>query len=462
MAREDALEGALPPGELTPKDAPLGQASASQATALAENHASTETAAQRATPGHQAREQTPPEGRHQIDPDFEEPNSSEEAPIDGPFPIRPQTELSYRKSLKTMTRYSEALRREEPDETEAVPVTLTDVVRDFLARDDLAPSTSKNYRASLLWHARCVASGPGSESLRKEARSLIPILEEERNEPGRPREADYQQLVAELQRAAIAGSLWSSRAGAWLMAGVLTGVRPGEWTSARWSEHNPLDLVVTTGKAKLCEPAFVRKQVSREQAERQGLAFGLDTPFERTIPLEREFDQEVVDNHLRYLVSWLTTWKDQQNTRRPGRPSKKEMAAAQAVPLEQLTEAEIEEAYAAYYDGVRSAMRQACLRLWNGEKMYSLYSARGQFSANARAEHGPGRTSELMGHTSPDSPTAAHYGKQRSAHGRYRGLGAERIRRDGSAMPEEAREHLQQRRLGGAGEQPDSFDDAEI
>jgi hypothetical protein len=470
VSRETALEGANledepthPEGQVLGMPAPLeaiaGGGSASQASSYA-------AAPKAHATGEIAHLQARLPGAERLSTDTAK---SEALHIDRPFPIGSSTERLYTKNLKTLTRYSEACRREDQDETEVVPVTFADVVRDFLVREDLSAGTWKIYRASLLWQARVTASSSPTPALVREALELIPLLEDDRQVAGRPRERDssnlipeqdYQQLLAELQRAAIAGSLWASRASAWLMAGVLTGVRPGEWTTAAWDSSDPRTLIVTTGKAKLCEPAFARAQMDRELAERQRLGFDLRVPSSRPIPIESDFDREVVDNHLRYLVSWLTTWRDQQTTRRRGRPSKQVMAAARAVPLEQLAEAEIEDAYAAYYNGVRSAIRMACQRLWAGDKLYSLYSARSQFSANARAQHGPDRASELMGHSSPDSPATAHYGKQGAAHTRYRRLGAERIRQQGPAMSPDVREHLESRRREGGGV-PSAMDAAE-
>lgn len=407
------------------------------------------TALDRTSPSTTGRESLQTEARSE-----EGKAHEEQAPqIERPFPIKPKTEGLYRSSIKSITGYAEGRRREDQDETEVVPVTLRDLVEDLLARKDLTPKTMKLYRAALLWHARTLATTSPDPAVAREAAELVPRLEAVRQMAGRPREKDgqdaipeedYHKLLAELGERAIAGSLWASRAHAWLMAGVLTGVRPGEWTTARWTEGGQI-LEVVTGKAKLCEPAFVRNQMDRERAERQRL--GLDTAEAqfRPIPIERSFDREAVDTHLQNLRSWLSTWPDQQDSRPRGRPRKDDLASAKVTPLSELTEQQIEDAYAAYYNGVRSTIRHACLRLWKTEKMYSLYSARGQFSANARAQHGPHKASTLMGHTGPDSPSAAHYAKQGAAHGRYKSLGAERIRADGPQLPEDVRALLETR-----------------
>ena len=397
------------------------------------------------------------------------PAPREEGPCEAPFPVKPRTEKHYRAHLRSMTRYSEALRRESPDENEAVGVTLTDLVTDFLARSDLAPSTAKGYRAALLFEARSLAHRARSAALQAEARRLIPLLEERRQVGGRPREketirlmpeADYHELVAELHGRAISGSLWAARASAWLMAGVITGVRPGEWTSARWHPEQPQILIVATGKTHLCEPAFVREQMNQELADRQRQGLDLHESAEREIPIGSEFDREAVASHMRNLASWLMAWPHQQTHRGPGRPPRADLSALPLTPLEQLTPEQLEQGFEAYYNGARSVIRQACMRLWQGEKLYSLYSARRQFSANTRAALGPARASTLMGHSAPDSPSAAFYGKQGSAHDRFRRMGAERIREQGSAMPEEVRARLGALRLGESkDDQEQSFGD---
>jgi len=389
------------------------------------------------------------------DQDAQEGRAHEEpTALQSPFPIKPKTEQLYRASIKFMTNFSESRRREDQDETEVVPVTLRDLAEDLLGRKDLTPKTIKLYRAALLWHSRTLATSSPDAAVAREAADVVPMLEAVRQVVGRPREkdtpdsipeADYHLLLAELGERAIAGSLWASRAQAWLMAGVLTGVRPGEWPSAAWANTEAGILEVVNGKAKLCEPAFIRAQMDRERAERQRLGLESSDRPTRQILIERAFDREAVDTHLQNLRSWLSTWPDQQEARPRGRPRKDDLASAKITPFEQLTEQQIEDGYAAYYNASRSTIRHACLRVWSGQKMYSLYSARGQFSANARAQHGPNKTSALMGHVAPDSPSAAHYAKRGAAHGRFKSLGAERIRADGAELAEGMREHLENR-----------------
>lgn len=352
----------------------------------------------------------------------------------GAAQIKPRTLITYTRALKTMIRAAEDKRRGELDETDHVPVTLTNLVEDLAEREDLASGTVNIYRSALLWHARNTAATSTHPGLVEEAKAMTRVLESFRKQGGRPKndgavpipELDYSRLLAELLDRAVEDSDWAARAHAWLMAGVITGVRPAEWPGARWAPDDERTLEVTTGKVKLSEPAFIRAKLAAEDLARHGP--GRTPPATRLIRVERAFDREVVQTHLEYLAAWLRAWRHSRTARGPGRPPARAAAAAQqSVPLDQLAQEEIDEAYTAYYNGVRSVIRRACLKLWGGERMYSLYSARHQFSANARAEVGPAAAAELMGHTRPDSPSAAHYPSRHAAHSRSRASAGERL-----------------------------------
>lgn len=391
--------------------------------------------------------------------------------VEPPFKVTPQTAKMYQSNLRSLINYSERLRASE-DDAEPVALTLTDLVTDFLARDDLTLQTQRNYRSALLWHARSRGSASkASRAVVSEAAKMIALLEETRSRAGRPKgeeaapktipEADYQDLVAELQRRAVLGSAWADRACTWAMAAMASGVRPHEWVGTHWDPKDPMQLRVPTGKMKITPPAFTRKHMSQEERAVLREAAPVGAAVVREVPIDTRFQHETVDAHLRCLRTWLESWRAQRETRGPGRPSRKRLDDSQIVPVEQLSDNEIEEGYTAYYNGARNAIRMACQTLWAGEKFYSLYSMRRQFSANSRAQHGPERTAQIMGHTSPDTPAAAYYGKQGAAHSRYRTLGAERIGREGSAMPQELREELANRRGGPQNDGLDNFEEAQ-
>lgn len=362
--------------------------------------------------------------------------------------IANNTRRAYEKVIRALTTAGAEKRRRDLRCDEPVFVSLTNLVEDLAGRPDLAPSTRMFYRSALLWLARTIAAECREASGVDEAIKTVKILEGYRFTVGCPRsgrarpipEADYDQLRAELLRRAYAGSDWAGRAYVWLMAGVLSGVRPAEWLEAGWLGDGSA-LVVITGKVKIAGPAFMRGQDGREDLLPHGDAVA--APLCRTIPIAAS-KRKIVQAHMDLLHTWLGSWRQQRRLRRTGRPSATSRAntSKECTPLEDLSPQELEDGYTAYYNGVRSAIRYACLKLWDGSRMYSLYSARHQFSANMRAEVGPIVASELMGHSRPDSPAAGHYPGRHAAHTRSRQIGALRpgqkvdIPRSGQAVDE--------------------------
>jgi hypothetical protein len=79
------------------------------------------------------------------------------------------------------------------------------------------------------------------------------------------------------------------------------------------------------------------------------------------------------------------------------------------------------EEFGKYYQQCTSILTRACLALFN-ERRYSLKTFRSQFSANMKSLHGSAVTATLMGHSGPDSPSAAHYGKANQAHPAFKGM----------------------------------------
>lgn len=391
-----------------------------------------------------------------------------------PLDVKQTSERTYKVAIRTLYTYTEKKRHaaEGADSDEVVGVTLTEVVEDFLGRDDLSESTYKGYRAAVLWHARKQTIDGATPGVREEARGLVPRLEAARLQTGRPKEdtgpswipeADYHDLNNELMRRGHAGSRWADRAHAWLMAGTASGLRPGEWLEAKWDTEDLTCLVVVTGKAKLFEPAYIRKKLSSELA-RLPVQRQLEDRTRR-VPIERRFEREIVDTHLQYIDEFLRSWRIEKGKRQAGRPPSKPAALApQQLPLpprDSLSPEEMEQAFKAYYLSVRDVIRHACLRLWAGEKLYSLYSARHQFSANKRAEVGPAETAAQMGHSSADSNSAASYASRHGAHARSKAAGAERLRSQGPEMDEQLRQQLAERRRHGGEGEGDTFDDAD-
>jgi hypothetical protein len=165
-------------------------------------------------------------------------------------------------------------------------------------------------------------------------------------------------------------------------------MRPIEWFSAQWEDESHTALIVDNAKIKLSAPAFLRKEAQKEEG---GTAeYESKVPPTRRIPVSSK-DRFNVETHMNLLAA--------------------DLAAGTT--------------FESYYEQSRKAIWHSCRKLWGSKKTYSLYTMRGQYSANQRAAVGSTKTSVLMGHSRPDTPSASYYGKANQAHAGFRELRGE-------------------------------------
>lgn len=173
---------------------------------------------------------------------------------------------------------------------------------------------------------------------------------------------------------------WHQPLRRWLIAGVLTGLRPQEWAQARYTEINGEDaLVVVNAKATN----------GRAHGPNRTLLLGGLSLDERGIVREH--------------VAAARNWAEHEQFRH-------------------------------FYQACASTLGRLSRRLWPKRPQHvSLYSARHQFSADAKAS-GMSREeiAALMGHAVDDTATK-HYGKKTAGHRLVRvrpdPLDVERVRR---------------------------------
>ncbi|MFL9867602.1 site-specific integrase [Paraburkholderia fungorum] len=168
---------------------------------------------------------------------------------------------------------------------------------------------------------------------------------------------DYDVLVANLANPSRDGD-YSRRTALWLMSAIVTGLRPCEWQHANLSEDQAA-LVVRNAKA----------------------TNGRATGEHRVIPVHSG-DLPIVRAHLESLRE------------------------LQARGIQ----------FSAIQKGCSQALRRLCKALWPGDtkRTYALYSARHQFSANAKAIASPDEVAALLGHRSIRT-ARRHYAQRRSA-----------------------------------------------
>ena len=319
----------------------------------------------------------------------------------GNSPARKETtEREYEIIAHRRYRFSEARRTTNPEDR--ATVSPIDVVTDFLIdAEQQAASTFRTTRAALLWY---MANNRSKHPLYQEA---YDILARTRFPPGpgpdgKPRSAgrrgskktipekDYHALVQyldEINRKSNA----ATRVKWWLIAGMASGARPGEWEYAHWQDDKQEILCLRTSKRRSTVPVYLLTgpgqtihDIEAEHPEWLAKPDDGDRTV-RNIPIEDDMERTAITLHLRAVR--LVIDADPDNP----------------------------DAFKDYFNACRKFLWGACKSLFKGKRMYSLYIMRSQFAANKKAEKGLEEVAELMGH-STTRHTMGSYGARWKAH----------------------------------------------
>lgn len=191
----------------------------------------------------------------------------------------------------------------------------------------------------------------------------------------------------------------------WLQATIVCGARPVEWLSAKWADTKQTRLLIKTAKVKSGPPAFRR---DTEDFDESYIPLEVEPWFNtdfgfypsvgwREIPISSGRDQDIINTHLELFWKNVQCSNDVQEVERQVNQMKR---------------------YEKYRKLCQKYLQRLCVQVWGKDprKSYTLYCARGQFSANMKSAFGVEKTAELMGHSRSDSPAAASYGVRRQAH----------------------------------------------
>jgi len=306
------------------------------------------------------------------------------------YPIAGNTADLYQRIVKNLWEFAEAKKSQNgslPGSESANPI---DLVNDLMARDTLNQNTIITYAYALRWEFsrnRHIKDFVDAEvELTKfisQIKSTIP--KEGKREGKRPKSGnsipheDLELLLNKLtERIGGGSSIWAGRAQRWLVSGLATGLRPGEWVTAEWIDEKHSAIRVTTSKVKVAPPGFMRD----EKSESNQYVPDIKT---REIPVEKDSDRFVIEIHMKTL-KWFV---------HSGKMSFKQ-----------------------FRDNCGRQIALSCKAIWGNKKKYTLNSGRKQFSANMRATLGLEKTAELMGHTRSDTPAARFYGKASQGYSR--------------------------------------------
>ena len=287
-----------------------------------------------------------------------------------------------------------------------------DVTSDLIeARGGYSASSWVLYRAALLWHLashratadvfaaafRMLAASPNTidkegGELRR-ARDGVPTGKSTRKKSIPV--AHFERLLRQLNKMNRTTN-WGTSTSYWLLAGLATGARPGEWRDASWLDDSETVLCIPNSKRKMAASAFTMLRAGEtihdleaNHPERLVAGPALDDRDRiRNVPIEPS-DRIHVSLHLSALNDYLD-----------GKPGTSR-----------------EKRFVSYYNMCRKILRDACRRAFNERRSYSLYVMRSQFAANMKAKLPLDEVAALMGHAKGSRVTMSHYGSRRAAHG---------------------------------------------
>ena len=314
---------------------------------------------------------------------------------------KPSTEKAYATNTRRLYKRSTSERSTDPQQP--VVVTPLDVTEDLIARRGTGADQYWNLnRASLLWH---LAKNRSQYEIFETAFQRLAATKQIRSsQPKRKAtidkrtipESDLSQVIATLDTMNRTVS-WGARTRYWLQAGLASGARPSEWVGARWlNETTKETLCLLNRKRKRTAPIFslvgpgqTIHDVEEHNPERLVPGFEYDNETRiRHVPIE--------NNAAFWVGLHMGTLNDY---------------------LREVPESQEEERYKKYFNMCRKYLREACLRAFNGKRLYSLYVMRGQYAANMKAEHPLEEVAARMGHSPSGRTTMASYGPRSRAHG---------------------------------------------
>ncbi len=262
------------------------------------------------------------------------------------------------------------------------------------------------YRAAILWHMRDVLDKDPSE----ENQRIYDLMNAERcsDETKKMQKGlkaadsipikDLNKLIDAL----LASNQQSKNIGVetqcWLLAALATGLRPNEWETAylAQTEDGRWRLHVDNSKRKVAIPAHLEVKFYQDKYPHldiknrfdiESLGFeniSIDRKKNRVIPVNDK-DLIWVQNHLAGIA----------NHRNNGGQ------------------------FDDYYQSCRQALFRACLNAFGGNKRYTLYTMRHQFSANIKNKFSKEEVADLMGHDSIES-APKDYASRRKGHPEFR------------------------------------------
>jgi len=200
---------------------------------------------------------------------------------------------------------------------------------------------------------------------------------------------DFSRLLRYLDERAEASSnqlTAGSLVGAWLRAGLASGLRPVEWVEAVWSDEGHTHLLVKTAKQRRQEADWTAGLARLERDPEPALSQDSSPPVKHRLVSIDESDRSGVDGFMTKLRTLLDAG----------------------------------EKFTTIYSRARQYLWLSSIEVFGKENpRFTLYQMRGQFGANRKARNGFDAAAEEMGNA--PSKASSYYGKVIYAHRTVRG-----------------------------------------
>ena len=352
------------------------------------------------------------------------------------------------------------------NEDEPATITPMDVVDDwFFSQQSKTAGTANIQRSAILWtlktdrpigwqEAYTRLHSTSRVSRREEKNFERDIISDKRARvSGRViPEADFQLLINHL----ISMGIFGAPAQWFLIAGVASGARPGEWPKARWANEGKTILRLYTSKRKNrnawdnippmtfddvdteleTDKMWDRPDPSDDGADNDDRWNAID--FERrlsTLDLSEDDLSELRKNREKNGVALFRDVLIEPQYRTYVRLHMD--AVAMAIDVAQRTDrvSSVEKIFKEkYYEKARHCIWRACSTIFadDGEKLYSFADTRQTFSANRKAQKGNASAAAELGHSVTTSKD--HYAGKRKAWTKYKQTDKQAL----SAVPAQA------------------------
>lgn len=316
--------------------------------------------------------------------------------------------------------------------TDPAFVTPAAVVAEIASAPTIATGTKMTYRSAVLWalersdfefyedeRAEGINAVRAFNPRLSRSRSDIPKLVTRRYRTrGRSiPEEDLDPLLNALLSSKSSKTAWAAKTTTWLMAGIATGARPGEWETAYWLDFDRRILRLPNSKLKKqapfnwsyvparlmsrAETDVIRMAATEQPDPAEEPARHLDL-VERNLRFfdvaEPQTGNEVAVDTLHRLRAWelhnaSLAWRDIEVPYR--------WVGAVNAHMNHIREYLADggdQTFQRLFNGCRAALAAACKRAFPDGRMYSLYDTRSTAAANMQASMGADRAALVMGH----------------------------------------------------------------